>query len=193
MTSLAPRFCAFGAERDVAAAVAEELGRRGGLGTLSPALRTLSEGTRAAAANEIGAVAAVASTVDLSAVLAVGWSRYAALQNAGRATSADPTASVVVELARHEITSEQHPYVDVLVNEVPVGRVNLEVRLELVVVGLAATVRAGRVVNLTGGDCEATATFAVERARVLSRSWRLDLPAQVPLGAGIPLTRTAAH
>lgn len=138
-------------------------------------------------------MAATLSTVDLAAVLAAGWSHYAALRDAGRATLADPAVSRVVELARHEITSEQHPYVDVLVDEVPVTRVNLQVRLVLVIVGLAATVRAGRLVTLTGGDCEATASFAVEGTTVLSRPWRLDLPLEVTLGAGIPLTQGAAN
>jgi hypothetical protein len=189
VTSPETRFSAFGADRDVAAAIAGELRRRGGLGAFSPALRALSEGARTAATDEVAAVATAASTVDLSAVLAEGWTRYAALRDAGRATVADPATSKVVELARHEITSAQRPYVDVLVNEVPVTRVNLELRLVLVIVGLAATVRAGRLVHLTGGDCEATATLAVEGATVLSRPWRLDLPLEVPLGAGIPLTR----
>lgn len=186
------RFFAFGERGDVAAAVAEELQRRGGIGAFSTALRTLSEGTRAAATNEVAAAAAAASTVDITAVLAAGWSRHAALRDAGRATVAGPTTSKVVELARHEIASEQRPYVDVLVNEVPVTRVDLGVRLVLEIVGLAATVRAGRLVALTGGDCEATATLAVHGTTVLTRQSRLDLPLSVPLGAGIPLTQPAA-
>lgn len=190
MTGPNAEFFLFGPERDVATAVTGEVARRGGLGAFSAALRGLSDAGIAAATEEIGTVAAELARLNLSGVLGGAWCRYRALTDAARATLAEPASSRVVDLATHEVTSEHHPYIDVLINEVAVTRVNLELRLALIVAGLVAIVRGGRLVSLRAGRCDLTTTFAVEKAAVLSRRWQLDLPAIVPLGTGIPLIRS---
>jgi hypothetical protein len=174
-------------DRDTAAAVVDTLERKGGLGAVSDALGGLSEAGQATVTEEIATVAAGLAAIDISAVLVSAWSKYAALADAARATVADPAAHRVVDVAAHEITSEHKPYVDVLVNEVRVTRVAVELRLVFLIVGLAATVRQGRLVGLRGGRCDLTASLAVERVPVASRPWQLDLPLVVRLGDGVPL------
>jgi hypothetical protein len=125
--------------------------------------------------------------LDLVDVLVTAWRKHAALVAAARRTTAAPGSSEVVDLATHHITMTQRPYIDLLCDDVPVGRVQLELRLDFTVAGLVAVVRAGRLEAVQAGHCTVAATLLIEGEQVATRSARLDLPLAVRLGAGIPL------
>ena len=125
--------------------------------------------------------------LDLVDVLMTGWRKHAALAAAARRTAAAPGTSEVVDLATHHITLTQRPYIDLLCDDVRVGRVQLELRLDFTVAGLVAVVRAERIVAVQAGHCTVTATLLIEGEQVATRSGHLDLPLAVRLGAGIPL------
>jgi hypothetical protein len=125
--------------------------------------------------------------LDLVDVLVTGWRKHAALTAAARRTAAAPGSSEVVDLATHHITMTQRPYIDLVCDGVRVGRVQLELRLDVTVAGLVAVVRAGRLAAAQAGHCTVTATLLIENEQVAARSAHLDLPQAVRLGAGIPL------
>ena len=126
-------------------------------------------------------------SLDLVDVLMTAWRKHAALVAAARRTAAAPGSSEVVDMASHHITVTQRPYIDLLCDEVRVGRVQLELRLDFTVAGLVAVVRAGCLVAVQAGHCTVTATLIIESEQVATRSAHLDLPLAVRLGAGIPL------
>ena len=125
--------------------------------------------------------------LDLVDVLMTAWRKHAALVAAARRTTAAPGSSEVVDLATHRITVTQRPYIDLLCDEVRVGRLQLELRLDFTVAGLVAVVRAGLLVAVQAGHCTIAATLLIEGEQVATRSAHLDLPLAVRLGAGIPL------
>jgi hypothetical protein len=125
--------------------------------------------------------------LDLVDVLVTGWRKHAALTAAARRTAAAPGSSEVVDLATHHISMTQRPYIDLVCDGVRVGRVQLELRLDVTVAGLVAVVRAGRLAAAQAGHCTVTATLLIENEQVAARSAHLDLPQAVRLGAGIPL------
>jgi len=125
--------------------------------------------------------------LDLVDVLVTGWRKHAALAAAARRTAAVPGSSEVVDLATHHITMAQRPYIDLVCDGVRVGRVQLELRLDVTVAGLVAVVRAGCLVAVQAGHCIVAATLLIENEPVAARSARLDLPLAVRLGAGVPL------
>ena len=125
--------------------------------------------------------------LDLVDVLMIAWRKHAALAAAARRTAAAPGTSEVVDLATHHITLTQRPYIDLLCDDVRVGRVQLELRLDFTVVGLVAAVRAGCLVAVQAGHCTIAAALLIENEQVATRSAHLDLPLAVRLGAGIPL------
>jgi hypothetical protein len=125
--------------------------------------------------------------LDLVDVLVTGWRKHAALLAAARRTAAEPGSSEVVDLATHHIAVTQRPYIDLLCDDVRVGRIHLELRLDFTVAGLVAVVRAGGLVAVQAGHCTVAATLLIESQQVATRSARLDLPLAVRLGAGMPL------
>jgi hypothetical protein len=125
--------------------------------------------------------------LDLVDVVMTGWRKHAVLAAAARRTAAAPGTSEVVDLATHHITVTQRPYIDLLCDDVRVGRVQLELRLDFTVAGLVAVVRTGCLVAVQAGHCTVAATLLIESEQVATRSGHLDLPLAVRLGAGIPL------
>ena len=125
--------------------------------------------------------------LDLVDVLMAAWRKHAALVAAARRTTAAPGSREVVDLATHHITMTQRPYIDLLCDEVRVGRVQLELQLAFTVAGLVAVVQGGLLVAVQAGHCTIAATLLIEGEQVATRSAHLDLPVTVRLGAGIPL------
>jgi hypothetical protein len=129
--------------------------------------------------------------LDLGRMLLAGWRKYRRLIEAAEQTRTAPGTSAVVSLAEHTVTSTHRPRVDLLVREKRVASVHLELAVRFTVRGVAATVREGRLVSLTGGAAEIGAQLSIEDHEVGRRTRRLDLPLVVRLGDGVPLRRAA--
>lgn len=153
------------------------------------AAREMAESTRAALGAEVMRTVDGLLDLDLGALVVAGWKKHAALTAAAEQTRIAPGTSAVVSLAEHTVSSTHKPYVDLLVREKRVARVQVELSVEVTVRGLAATVRGGRLVSLTGGGGEISARLVVEDRELAHRKARADLPLVVRLGDGIPLGR----
>jgi hypothetical protein len=126
--------------------------------------------------------------IDVGSVLLGGWAKYRNLRAAARKTLDNPGTGQMVPLAEHEIVSHHEPYVEVRVNGQPVGRVTFGVDLILHLTLVQASVRAGRLMRLTGGDCTAAIACAIQGVEVARRDFVLvTLPLNRDLGDGFPL------
>ena len=129
--------------------------------------------------------------IDLGHTLLEGWRTYDELRTAARATAAAPGTVDHVALATHQIAAAYRPYVELLVDRRPHGTVQFEVRLELTVDGLLATVSRGRLVAAEFARCGYDATITCERVELVHPQGQLDAAFRVRLGAGIALVDTS--
>ena len=166
----------FGEDEDPGEALARALDDKGVLGSLDTALRLVSQAGRQAADGQVATVAQGLLDLDLGDLVAAGWRKQGELAAAAERTAANPGSSEVVQLASHRISSVHRPLVDLLVNDALVATINFELDIEFVIRALVATVRDGRIVSLSSGSCEATATLAAEGLRLARRRARFDLP-----------------
>lgn len=90
--------------------------------------------------------------------------------------------------SQRRATSTHRPWVDVVVDEVHVAKLDLEVHLELLVKGVVAVVRHGRLVNLRFLRCDVAASLSVEGIEVARKDGALDPSLVADFGDGIPLT-----
>lgn len=142
---------------------------------------------KAAVREAAGAIADLVD-FDLVDVLVAGWRKHAALTAAARRTLAAPGSTEVVDLATHRVTSTHRPWVDVVVGEVHVAKLDLEVYLELLVKVVVAVVRHGRLVDLRFLRCDVAASLSVEGIEVARKDGALDPSLVAGFGDGIPLT-----
>jgi hypothetical protein len=185
------RVIVFGETDDAVAGLAQAISAGQAGETLYPALQGLSAATRNAAIREISTIGAGLLELDLSALLVMGWRKYATLTQAARWTAAMPGSEEIVDIVTHRISVASHPNIEVLINEVRVTTVNFDLVLEFEVKALTAVIRSGRIVALDSGRCEITARVAIEGSTVASRTAEVDLHLLIRLGNGIPLTPDA--
>lgn len=98
-----------------------------------------------------------------------------------------------MDLASHRISSVHQPQVDVFVDDVLIGSLEFELRLDVVVRVLVATVREGRLVAVEGGACRLTSSLSWQETTVAAQEAELELGALLDLGAGVPLVAAPGH
>ncbi len=106
----------FGPNTDAAETLAGEILSPGGEQSLGRALAHLPETTRKAAVQEAASTAAALLEVDPIEVLLRGWREHRDIVSAARRTLATPGSTELVTMAGHEVTVDQQPSVNVLVD-----------------------------------------------------------------------------
>jgi len=155
--------------------------------SLGRTLKGLPGATREAAVREVAAAAGGLLNINLVDLLVAGWRKHQDLTSAARRTLAAPGSTELVELATHQVTEAQQPYISVLVDGHRVATLNLDLSVVFDVSALLAEISAGRLVALHSGHCDITATLAVEGADVATRQTRFELPGVISFGEGIRL------
>ncbi|MBZ5563046.1 MAG: hypothetical protein LAP13_11585 [Acidobacteriia bacterium] len=99
-----------------------------------------------------------------------------------------PDQVILADLAEHTLKSEHHPYVEVLLNDQPVGRLVFDVAVALVLKGLVLKIQNARIKAISPGSCQAKGSIALEKAVLVERALTpLTLPGFIDLGEGISL------
>ncbi len=84
--------------------------------------------------------------------------------------------------------SDHHPYVEVLLNDQPVGRLVFDVQVALVLKGLVLKIQNAKIIAISPGSCQAKGSVAIEKAVLVERALSpLALPGYMDLGEGISL------
>jgi hypothetical protein len=124
---------------------------------------------------------------DVLALMGTAWRKHATLVAVARRTAASPGVEEQVVLATHRMSSIQEPEVDLLLDGMLMGTLEVKISVDFVVRGLVAVVREGRLVGLRAGSCSAEAAFALEDVEIARRKTHFDLPSEISLANGIPL------
>ena len=177
----------FGPDTDAAETLAGKIWSSDGGQNLGRALGHLPETTRKAAVREAATTAAALLKVDLIGVLVRGWREYRDIVSAARRTLAAPASTELVAMSAHEVTLDQRPSVNVLVDGQWVATLQLGLSIVFDVNGLLLLISGGRLVAIHSGRCEITATLAVQGTDLFARQAHLDLPGVIPLRRGIRL------
>lgn len=166
----------FGQEADSQDAIADRI-ESADPENLDRALEGLPKATREAAVREVAAATAGLLNVNLIDMLVAGWRKHHDLTSAARRTLAEPDSTELVQLATHQVTEAQQPYVSVLVDGHRVATLNLDLSVVFDISAVLAGIRAGRLVALHSGHCDITATLA---GGLAPEGWPPDLVPQDP-------------
>ena len=177
----------FDPDTDAAGILAGEIWSPDGDQDLGRALEHLPEATRKAAMQQAAITAAALLKVDLIDVLVRGWREHRAIASAARRTLAAPASTELVSMSAHEITLDQRPSVNILVDGQRVATLQLGLFIVFDVNALLLLITGGRLAALHSGRCEITATLAVQGTDLPVRQAHLDLPGVIPLRRGIRL------
>ena len=157
---------------------------------LKPAVETLGgvpSGLVGAASDEVGSIVAGLLEMDVFDLLVAGWRKHAALMAAARQTLETPGEEQVVELATHRVTSTHRPRIELVVDDVVVGSVDVQIDVSFVLHAVRAVVSAGRLTAVRSGLVDLGAELSCEGVPIKSVSRQIDLALEADLGPGVQL------
>ncbi len=126
--------------------------------------------------------------IDVVTIMVRAWNKYRELQKYTDSKQYPLTDTYLVSLAEHTVSSTHHPYIEVTVNENPVGRIEFEVKVTLTLKGIILTVKGGRIMAIETGSCKGKGTIAYKGIPVFERETdSFALPGTIDLGQGIPI------
>ena len=127
--------------------------------------------------------------MDLCAVAVKAWRTHSTILAAARRTAQSPHTREPVEVATHDVSWAQEPYVEAFfVDGIRAATVHFEeAALGLEVTSLVVAIAGGRLTAVHSGRCEVVASLTAEGRMLAKRATQVELPLVLRLGDGIPL------
>ncbi|MER5639648.1 hypothetical protein ABT095_22150 [Kitasatospora sp. NPDC002227] len=178
----------YGAARmDAAEAIGRALRDSGTVGELTRGARRLSGAVGRSVERELATAVDGFLGEDLLDLAASGWQYASKLRAAAHLTRQDPGRTELVPMLTHKITSTQQPKVDLYVDDIRLGTLEVGLTVVFDVEGLLAVVRGGALVGAECARCTTTGTLTVEQITLAQRRAAFDVPGRVRLRRALPL------
>lgn len=121
-------------------------------------------------------------------VMVRAWNKSGILKKCLDRKSYDPNETVLVPLAEQTIKSTHRPYVEILVNERRVGKIDFEIDVALVVSGIILKIQDAKVKQIVMGTAKGKGTIKCSGLIIIDRKLKtLQMPGVIDLGEGIPI------
>lgn len=132
--------------------------------------------------------------IPFAEIAAGAWDKYRLLRKYADPQKYSPAEVIEVPLATHTIRSEHKPYLEILVDDKVLGKVDFDIELELTLEGAVVAIRDGKIREIRVGSCEGSGSVKCENVTLAERKTRaFQLPGSIPLEDGIPLARATAQ
>ena len=124
-------------------------------------------------------------------IVADGWKSYAVLKDAARRTRDAPGTKETVMMGTHKIEYSHRPQVDLQVNGIAMGTVQIVLQATCTLKAVRAVITGAQLTAIKSGTCTAAGTLSVAGVEVAKRERKLDLPGEVGLHRRITLIGAA--
>jgi hypothetical protein len=132
--------------------------------------------------------------MDVYAILLCAWNKYGEILKYSDSKKYPHEETFVVPLAEHTVISEHEPSLQLTLNKMPLGEIELDVRLALHLKGVLLNIKEGRIMAVTLGSCKGEGSVKYDDICLFERtSETFKLPGFVELEKGIPLHETSAN
>ena len=121
-------------------------------------------------------------------LLANAWRKYSELTEYADPEKHPPEETNLVPLGKHTLKIEYSPYLEILLQGQPLGKMIFDVKLALELEGFVLTIRDGKILKVRTGDCRGSGTVEYADKKILQRKLtKVNLPGAIDLGEGISL------
>lgn len=120
------------------------------------------------------------------------WKKYEELQELADPEKFPPDEANEVTLLEHEILSEQHPGVEIVIHGLGIKRqVTFDLEASLTLKGCSLVIKGGRIMKATPGKCAGQASLKFKGVVLAeAKTDEVQLGPAVDLGEGIPIARS---
>lgn len=129
--------------------------------------------------------------IDVASIIVPAWSKYRELRQYADPKKYPPGSCNLVPLARHTLAVTYHPYLEVLFNGTPLGKLVFDVTLALELEGFVLTIQDGRIMKVHTGTCQGKGRIEFKECVLVEKSLtKITLPGAFDLGQGMSLGRS---
>ena len=99
-----------------------------------------------------------------------------------------PNDIFLVPLAEHTIKSEHKPYLEILINDKSVGRIDFSINVALTLKGFILKIQDAKIKEIQTGTCKGRGTIQCEDIVIMEKeTGSFPLPGSITLGDGVPI------
>jgi hypothetical protein len=129
--------------------------------------------------------------VDIGWLLVSAWSKYGELKEYANPKKHRPDESILVPLGKHTLKLAYSPYLEILFNDRPVGKLALDTTLAFDVEGFVLTIQDGKIMKARTGTCQGSGKIEYKGHTLVKRDLaKFALPGTFEFKEGIKLERT---
>lgn len=151
-------------------------------------LKEAEEVSWPAAFNEIIKKIGDLLNISIPHIMVMAWNKYRILLKYLDREKYSPDETFLVPLAEHTIKSEHHPYIEILINEKPVGKIDFNINISLTLKGIMLKIEGGKIKEILTGTCKGKGTITFEKLAIMEKETEsFSLPGSIDLGKGIPI------
>jgi hypothetical protein len=138
--------------------------------------------------NEIFAKVGDLLDIGIPDIMVGAWNKYRILVKYLDRDKYPAPESFLVPLGEHTIISEHHPYLEIMVNDQPVGKIAFYISVALTLEGFILKIQDGKIIEIFTGTCKGAGTIKCEGLVMLKEKTRsFPLPGSINLGPGVPI------
>jgi hypothetical protein len=131
--------------------------------------------------------------VKVISILTGAWTKYELLKKYADRREYPPEETVLLPLAEHTVKSEHHPYVEILVNGRPVGKITFDVTVSLKLESFELKLQDGKIKAVNAGTVQGSGEISFYGVTLIKKEIEpVTVHASINLGDGIPLRKLAA-
>lgn len=121
-------------------------------------------------------------------IMVMAWNKYKILLKYLDKQKYPPSETFLVPLAEHTIKSEHRPYIEILINDKPVGKIEFNIAISLALKGIILKIQDGKIKEVITGTCKGKGTIRCENLVILEKETEsISLPGSINLGEGMPI------
>jgi hypothetical protein len=121
-------------------------------------------------------------------VLTGAWKKYTEIKQYADPKKYGRKETILVPLAEHTVTSEHHPYIEILLKDQPVGRIVFDLEFSLILKGFVLRIQHGAIWEIQTGSAKAEGSLALGQAVLLKRELKpVNFPGSIHFASGISL------
>jgi len=126
--------------------------------------------------------------INIMEILAGGWSKYSEFLQYLDKDQYPPDETVYVPLIEHTLTSKHSPFLQPVINEKSLGKIEFDVYLEFLLKGAILKIRDGRIMGAKIGTVEGKGDVQYDGFKLFeAESQPIGLPVNIDLNPGIPI------
>ncbi len=121
-------------------------------------------------------------------IMVMAWKKYRILLAYTDSKKYPPGEVSLVPLAEHTISSEHHPFLEILINNQPFGKIEFHISVSLALESAILKIQDGKIMAVTAGTCKGKGTIECENLLIMEKQTQpISLPGTISLGEGVPI------